>query len=94
MKLQGETSLSSAFLEDILSLLFQGVKKKSGYRKFSCFEITSCRLDPVLFQAENEVMYFCSFQKLPLNYLLPPCVLCFHTASFLAGKPEITFVLL
>lgn len=34
MKLQGETSLSSAFLEDILSLLFQGVKKKVAIESF------------------------------------------------------------
>lgn len=38
------------------------------------FPATHCRLDPVLFQAGNK--HFCSFQKLPLNYLPPPsCVL-------------------
>lgn len=57
-----------------LSLLFQGVEREVD-RKFSCLDITSFRLNPVLFQAENEVMYFCSFLKLPLNYLPPSCVL-------------------
>lgn len=39
-------------------------------------------------------MYFCSFLKLPLNYLPPVLCFGFRTSSFRAGKPEIIFVLL
>lgn len=76
-----------------LSLFFKGVETKLVLKVFLS-DITGCRPNPGLFQAENEVRYFCGFQKLPLSYLPPSCAFGSHFSSFLTGKPELIFVLL